>query len=412
MHFDASLDPLQLWLYAERYISLGTRSYSPFADINEMDDIWRPGAITARFQVPCFWVDTGEDSSFFSESEQLNPILLDFYLRKDNRFLLPIHPATLNLLPLSIRQQINELKPGPRLAVSPTSSTRTLYVHEADGPNECPSHFLKLHFPRRISRFIRSLTKEHVIKQLWVSKQMQGARLPHLPDLAGGYALPHHESSVGFLVRNPCQMDDVDLPRFTLPGYSLFGRDIRSPLDPPLMVQIQRYFHDNAADFVVNRIIVPTVNLWVKAVSKVGIVPELHGQNVLFCFNKYGSESSICFRDSDLFIDNYIRGQLGLDKQLFDSRAIDNSCEWATEEYLSLCYDGFLIHHFLSKIADCAEYWFHIPSGLLREAATSAFHASGGDTLPISNEAFYFDNQLHSGERFVLVKQPSFELWR
>jgi len=412
MHFDASSDPDQLWLYAERYLSAGTRSYSAFAGINEMDDIWRPGSATARFQVPCFWVERSKNAKFICESNQISPSLAKFYSPSASKFLLPVHPATIRLLPSKVQKQIKQLTLGPRLDVSPTSSTRTLYVHGADGPNECPHHFLKLHFPRRISRFIRSLTDEDVIYQLWISKQIQSARLPHFPDLAGGYALRHQKSSAGFLIRATQQEGGVDGSCFTLPGFSLFGGDTNSLTDPPLMVQLHRHFGGSAADFVVKRIIAPTVDLWVKAVSKLGIVPELHGQNVLFCFNKCGSDSSICFRDSDLLVDNRIRRQLGFDNPPFLTGVTDYDCDCTSERYLSLCYDGFLVHHFLAKVAACAEDWFHIPVCLFRDAATCAFHAAGGNALPISDAAFYFDNQLRTGKQFVLVKQPSFELWR
>jgi len=412
MFFDASSDPIMLWLYAERYLLGGTRTYSPFALINEMDPVWQPDSDVCSLKLPCFWIDTSKHAKFICKSPRMSPSIKEFYSPEHSKFLLPIHPATIPLLPSDVLCQIKELIPGPKLDVSPTSSTRTLYVHGANGSDKCPQHFLKLHFPGRISRFFRSMTHEDVIHQLWASEQIQKAKIPHLPDLGGGYALSNQDLSIGFLIRSTLPENALNGLFFTVPGYSLFGIDKNSPADPPLLEQLHRHFGETSKDFLLNRIIIPTVVLWVKTVSTVGIIPELHGQNVLFSFSRCGSVSSISFRDSDLFVDSRIRKQLGI--KAFPTKFVVPyyNCNVTSEQVLSLCYDGFLIHHFLAKIAACAKDWFGIPASVFRDAAISAFHTAGGGALPISELVFYFDDQLHPEEQFILIEKPSFDVWR
>lgn len=412
MIFDASQDPLALWLYAERHLSLGVRSYSPFSGFSEMDTDYRPDSAVRNFAVPCVWVEASQDAKFIFESHRLARDLAEFYSPEPGRFLLPIHPATIPLLPFSVRALIEESATGPNLEVSPTSSTRTVYVHGSNGSDKCPRHFLKLHFPGRISRFVRTMTRKDVVHQLRVSEQIQRALLPHLPDLGGGYALSHGNSSVGFLLRSTrpeCGLKDAF---FTLPGFSLYGGDRLAPDDPPLLAQLPCHFRESPADFIINRIIVPMIELWVRTVSDLGIIPELHGQNALFCFDCRGSVSSVCFRDSDLFTGVRIRRIC--DPECSEPRidAMNDCALVGSDRILSLPYDGFLAHHFLEAIAAFAERLFGIQACILRDAAKSAFRTAGGDTLPLSKNIFYYDNHLHPGRQFVLTEHPSFELWR
>lgn len=377
-----------------------------------MNAIWHPDSDVHNFEVPCFWVEVSQHDEFICKSHQLSPNLMKFYSPEPSRFLLPVHPGTIPLLPTSVQHRIKELVPGPKLVASPTSSTRTLYVHGVLEPGTCPRHFLKLHFPGRISRFIRSLTREEVTEQLWISEQIQKARLPHLPDLCGGYALTHEDSSIGFLVRSVRVENGLDNSFFTLPCYSLYGLDKNSPTDPPVLAQLPCHFRESPAEFIVTRIITPTVDLWVRTVITLGIIPELHGQNTLFCFSRSGSVSSICFRDSDLFTDNRIRRHLGIEGGQLPKGTLDDHSEFTSEQILSLCYDGFVAHHFLTRIAAFAEDWFGIPVSTCRDAAKRAFRAAGGDVLPFSDAIYYFDDRLYLGDYFKVVEKPSFDLWR
>lgn len=412
MLFDTSQDPFKLWIYAERYLSVGARSYSPFAEINEMDVTWQPSSNVPAFSIPCFWVERSQHAEFTCKSHRMIPDLADFYSPSSDRFLLPVHPAAIPLLPLIVQNKIKKLSPGPKLNVSPTASTRTVYVNGAYGSDRCPQHFLKLHFPGRISRFTRQMTKENVLHQLWVNEQIQKTRLPYLPDLGGGYIMAQENLSIGFLLRSIWPESYLQKPFFILPGFSLYSGDQYSPTDPPILVQLPQYFGETAVTFIVKRIIIPSINLWVKTVCILGLIPELHGQNILFCFKHEDKESLICFRDLDLFIDHRIRCQINNNQCDLQIGTLEYYANGNPEQILSLSYDGFLVHHFLGRVAILADDWFGIKVSVLRDAAISAFRAAGGDSLRLSNKTYYYDNQLHEGEQFVLTEHPKFDLWR
>lgn len=373
---------------------------------------YQPETASPTFRVPCFWIDDASDAEFTCSSGLVSAQLAAVYSPERRKVLLPIHPAAIPLLPLSIQDRLTKFAIGPTLEVSPTSSTRTVYVHRIDGLETVPQHFVKLHFPGRISRFARSLSWEEVTQQLWISKQIAARRLPHLPDLGGGCALLCGGSSIGFLLRSARPNCDLGDEVFTVPGFSLFGADRLAPEDPSLLAQLPRLFHEDAADFIVGRIVVPIVKLWVGIVSGSGIIPELHGQNVLFCFDVRRLNSSVCFRDCDLFIDRNIRHRLGLDCSDLPIASGDNFERVGSDQLLSLLYDAFLVHHFLARIAAFAEKRFNIKAGVLREAARAAFRAAGGNDLPLSEKRFYYDDRLYPGKQFVLTEHASLELWR
>ena len=113
-----------------------------------------------------------------------------------------------------------------------------------------------------------------------------------------------------------------------------------------------------------------------------------------------------------MFVDNQKRRTLGLDGYPIEAEAINNGPEQVAEKALSLCYDGFLVHQFLTRIASCATKYFGIPEYICRDAAIRAFHAAGGASLPMSSSAYYFDCRLHPEEEFTLVEQSTSVLWR
>ena len=412
MRLDIAQNPIAVWLYAERYLSIGVRSYSPFSAINEVPPVYQPESAAPVFSVPTFWIDNVSDAEFTCSSDRISSELAAIYSPDRRMVLLPIHPAAIPLLSLATQNGLKKLPVGPSLEVSPTSSTRTVYVHRVDGFTTVPQHFLKLHFPGRISRFVRSLTWEEVRQQLWISREIQRARLHHLPDLGGGHALSRGGSSVSFLLRSAQPVCDLGDRFFTVPGFSLYGGDRLVPEDPPLLVQLPQLFGESAADFIVGRIIVPTVELWVRIVSRTGTIPELHGQNVLFCFDLSGLGSSVCFRDFDLFIDRTICQAIGVDCPDLPIASREESKRVDTDQLLSLSYDGFLVHHFLARIAGLAEDRFGIPRHVIRGAARAAFKAAGGNNLPVAEKCFYYQNRLYPGKQFTLREDASFELWR
>ena len=49
-------DPIRTWEYAERYLGVGTRTYSPFSADLDISPIYHPQAGTGTFTLPTFLV--------------------------------------------------------------------------------------------------------------------------------------------------------------------------------------------------------------------------------------------------------------------------------------------------------------------------------------------------------------------
>lgn len=399
-------------MYAERYLSEGTRAYSQFAIINEIDAAFQPNSDLESFDVPSIWIKASENSQLIRLHHQLAGNVAQLYRRGETQFLLPIHPATLPLLQQNEREAFHRLTPGPILTVTPTSSSRTVFVQTMDGHTDFPQHFLKLHFPGRISRFTRPLTHEDVTHQLWVSRYLQANAVPHLPDIGGGFALLGGPSSVGFILRSASPGGSIEQPLHILPGFALYGRDKHAHADPPMFVQLPRLFGEDALTFIVDRVVTPVIRLWVTTVIRLGVIPELHGQNTLFCFDSLRRTSFVCFRDSDIFVDQRLGRLASANVDGLPFELLGDDTQHSVEQLLSLTYDSFLIHHFLKPLADQATKWLGIDLEAIRRAAKSAFSAAGGGALPLGRRAYYFDSALPPEEQFELAEISIFEQWR
>lgn len=411
MILDPPGDPTDMWLHSERYLSAGTKSYSRFATINEVDQQYRPESDTRDFMLPCLNVQQSAPSRFLSTAHSLAPSLQRLYAPSPDGLRLPIHPATLPRLDTATRKRLANQEPSLRLRVSPTSSTRTVFVHAADRGARSEPHSLKMHFPGRISRFTRQLTRRDVELQLWVSQQLQNAHVPHLADVAGGYCT-FENTSIGFLLRARRPECAVTAPLLMVSGFALYAGDHRATADPPLLAQLPRLFHENPTTFVIERIVAPIVRLWVRTVRTLGIVPELHGQNTLFCFDHNYTHSDISMRDCDLFIDTEGRNAMGLgtpeslvepDQDVFRRRRAG---------LLSLCYDGFLVQNFLKSVAASAGAHLGVREDALRDAAKEAFKSEGGDDLALPERAYYFSDDVQSNHLFSLRSRKTRSLWR
>lgn len=414
MLFDATIDPGQLWLHAERYLTVGSRNYSRFARNNDVPIEFQPSSENQRFLIPSVWIKKSLQKGSELLCDKASETIAGPYGPDSDRFLLPIHPATLRLLPAEAQRKIASLPVGPGIVVSPTSSTRTVYVHGWQGGAFVPNHFLKLHYPGRISRFVRSLTRDDVLHQLAVCARVERAGLPCLPELAGAYGVLDEATSIGYLIRCFEPKCGLENGFFTVPGFALHSLDQFAPAEPPLLTQLPRILRLDPVDLVINRIVVPSVRLWIELVRRCAIIPELHGQNILFCFELREARSAVCLRDFDISIDPRLGSTLGLDvaQPLYDG-AEDYAIDVATsDQLLSLSYDGFLVHHFLAPLARFAEEYFAIKQAAVREAVKSIV-CGMEDIAPLLGEtAFYFDDQLYPGEAFRLIEHPSFEIWR
>src|SRR5690348_11350554 len=129
-------DPIAFWQYAERYLGVGTRSYSSYAGDLEIDRRYHPLLGDPSFPLRPYLVPAGPANTGGG-----SVTLPDWYRRPDG-FLLPVHPETEPLVDLA------GLASGPVLDVVPSANARTVFVTRMDGL-PVPPHFVKLHYPRR-----------------------------------------------------------------------------------------------------------------------------------------------------------------------------------------------------------------------------------------------------------------------
>src|SRR5205085_2535435 len=85
--------------------------------------------------------------------------LWDYYVRPEG-VLFVIHPEAWSCLEAPLAEQLRALPRGESICVAPTASTRTVLT--VNGLAGAPTHFLKLHYPRRISRFNRRLRFKNI----------------------------------------------------------------------------------------------------------------------------------------------------------------------------------------------------------------------------------------------------------
>src|SRR5436190_20694994 len=106
--FDAR-DPIALWQYAERYLGVGTRTYSPYAADLDIADAYHPQRGTPSFGLPTYRIpfDLGayRRSGVASRTH-------DLYADGDG-FLLPVHPNALDCPDLIGRDELSRCARGP-----------------------------------------------------------------------------------------------------------------------------------------------------------------------------------------------------------------------------------------------------------------------------------------------------------
>ncbi|MET7424912.1 hypothetical protein [Dactylosporangium sp. NPDC005555] len=395
MQLDSS-DPIALWQYAERYLGVGTRTYSPYAGDLDIDDVYHPQLGAPSFQLPTFQVPGAVHVTASAVDSPLPPLY---------EGLLPVHPNALDAPDLIGRSVLSSSAPGPVLTAVPSANARTVFVTAIDGAPVEP-HFVKLHYPRRLSRFTRRLRRPVIELQLWVSDELVRIGAPVLPEVGGGWFGDLVEDSWGFLLRAARPL--APALSWTVPLFALYGRDLHHPSDPTLLEQLVAAFDEDPAAFVADRIIVPMVRLWASVARGTGCPLETHGQNTLFAFDVARRETRILYRDCAIYVDAALRARVGLTGALPPTNVIPRDVPMAADEVFSLTYDSFMGHHALSYVAALASERFGVRPARLHAAARAAFTAQ--DLLP--ETVFYYDNVLYDNGDWKLVDTGQTPDWR
>jgi hypothetical protein len=337
--------------YLDRYRNEGTRTYSQHAGYTEARERYRPNSKHSDFDLAVFEVPSDLVNVYTHADPPTE--LEDTYL-PPGKALFCIHPQVMEEHkddPYIQRARSVGAQREP-IRVSPSSSTRTVYVQ---GPVE--PHALKVHFPFRVSRYGRRMREEVVEQAVNVSRQLEGA----IPSLGAGFAYLREVIGVahrnlhpqsprgenwGYLVRAMTPFPAVAEERTLIPGFALYGKDFFDPVRPALI-------HELVGDadplrFVMENIMLPVIRHWVGCFLELGLILEPHGQNILFEADGDGRIHRIVHRDMSLGIDMRRRRDLGMPDESLNSY---NRME--SGQFNSIAFDKFMGGHFFDAIVAC-----------------------------------------------------------
>jgi len=356
--------PIPEFIYLERYRNEGTRTYSSHAAITEAADAYRPDSPKERFELHLFEVPR-EQMLVYTAKPPAE--LAGSYLDGD-KAMFAIHPQVLaTCSDEAYVQRTLRLSSGrTTMAVTPSSSTRTLYA-----PDQQPPHALKVHFPFKISRYGRRMRHEVLEQAINVSRELEagiGLLDERFAFLREVIAVCHPNLDPesprgehwGYLVRDMRPFPAGDGNACLIPGFALYGRDFFDPGIPLLLYDL--IGDGDPLAVVLESIMLPIMRHWVDCFRQFGYLMEPHGQNVIFEVGTNGTISRIIHRDLSVGIDMRRRRDLGLsDRQLNHYNRMEH------DKFHSIVYDRFMGGHFFDRLVQaCREKY----DGLSKEDFT------------------------------------------
>ncbi len=404
--------PGATWRYAERYLGAGTRTYSRFAADLEISPTYHPQHGAPSFAVPTFWLEPHHGAWLCNGLASPLPALY----RDGALLLLPVHPEVLDTPDLPGREVLRHVRRGPPLQVEPSANARTVFVRGMDGREVVP-HFVKLHYPKRLSRFTRRLRRPIIELQLWVAAELARVGAPLLPEVAGAVLGHDPVQAWGFLARDARALDshdgaDSDELTYTVPLFALYGRDVHAPDDPTLLEQLIVRSGQDAGTWASRHLVEPMIRLWCDVLLRTGCAIELHGQNTLLRFAADGRRSRLAYRDCAVYVDPALRAEQGLTGPLPPRNVISRDIRKPRAQVFSLVYDSFMGSHTLDYVARLVQDRFGVDPAVLHRHATDVFaDAAGRDDLLPSTVAYY-DNQLHDDGGWEVVDTGIAPRWR
>lgn len=398
---------LERWLWAERYLSAGSKSYSPFANFSSVSDRYAPESQFENYVLKTIKVPYPQGEIIFHNADQSSLPIKNPFSSEDGFVIIPIHPDVRKITP-DISTYIDaNFEPGPDLTVVPTASTRTVCVLAVDGMQEPSPYFIKLHFPGRISRFTRPISEAHVRHQLTVSSLLNNSGAPLLQDIGGGFVNLGEQTSLGFLMRH-CPLDSSCLGnRIIIPVFALGAMTNYGEASKLVVEKIAELFDEDIFTFLTCRLIAPVLAFWDEVVTKTAIIPEIHGQNLVVDFNLDKNSSQFFYRDSDLHYGPALRSKK-------DEAELDPSAYVRGEEmpaYLSLIFDSFFIENTIEPLLTSLENRHPVLRQRLKPWLRD--HVSRMAFISvIAEDVYYYSNNLLCGEEFELVVQGAGSQWR
>ncbi len=382
------------FLHMERYVNEDTRTYSRFASYSEVAPEYRPGSLSGYFDVPCLCL--AREGSELYLNDPL-PELRDKYVSEE-RILFPVHPEVFYASKFTYPVAGRRFPLEGFVSVAPTASTRTVF-------NFSDHNFLKLHCPRRISRFSRRLRVNVIRNSIFASRELGEVDIPffgYLPETIGA-AYDFGGESWGFILRESLPRPRVAEPRYLIPLFALYARDSRFPGDPSLLTQLIEHHHADPESFVLGSLILPLIAAWCRVVRERGLILEMHGQNTLLELDDDLLPRRVIYRDLDVFTDPETRTERGLGDP-FRKNRIGVDLAYGRREVYSLAYDSFLGHHLLDYLARALKEAYGIGDGDLTRYAREVFSAGFPDAEKyFGKDVFYYGDRIWNENKFELV---------
>lgn len=236
--------------------------------------------------------------------------------------------------------------------VIPTSSSRTVHLKDSN-------LYLKLCYPGVIGRLNRELKYPQLISGIELTSIFEQAicrnEFPAFFDYMPepyGRILKKGNIEIGFIIREmPTRLNKY----FMIPGFSLFSTDRNRLEDEPLLTQIL-YQQSNPYLYFLHEICYPLIDIFFSCVSKEGLVPEMHSQNIIFAFDPNWHVKKIVLRDFEsIDKDISIRSHLGKSVNFaeYPYKCIID----AEDAYLkrhSFMFDHKLCEYLIEPLVQCA----------------------------------------------------------
>ena len=394
-------DDPETFLYLERHVNSGSRTYSSFAAQSEGQPEYQPSSQVNSFEVPCLKIPKEKVSIYLDNP---NTELLKYYIHNDT-VLFPVHPEIFQDDKTAFIEELRKY-PSESIRVSPTASTRTVMTKMED----IPHHFIKLHYPRRISRFIRRLRCNNIQNSIEVSKDLRCLTLPkfaYLPETIG-ICYGSGPESWGFIIREYTPRP-VTKNKILIPMFALYAQDDKNVSDPPLLIQLIQYLNKDPATFVLSHIMQPIIEMWCTVLRSRGILFEAHGQNTLLELNSEGNPIRIIYRDLDVYVDPEIRKHHKLHISFPNSHFINGG----RSSIYSLKYDAFMGHHLFDYLASLLESFYKINPTALQEACKETFNHNFPDAdLCFTNKTFYYSDKILLNNKCEIIETNDPPKWR
>ncbi len=281
---------------------------------------------------------------------------------------LPLHPVVVG----EVLRMFPFIEGLPRLMlpVIPTASARTVLVRsEKDRP-----HFIKLHYPYELGRFPRDLCLYKWLAALENSRELDAhtARFPtffaFLPE-SGGVFLPDRapRSGVGAIFREFIPRPERQIATLLVPAFSLFAGCVPPAHGRPLLIQILEMLSDRSTETesFMSHFVLPALEVFAFLALDLGLIPEMHAQNVLFEVDPALKKTRLIIRDlGDLFKDYVVRRERNLHTSFCSYKSIDPRIDSDLFQRRSFAFDFKFSHYLLLPLGQC----FAVATGRVLES--------------------------------------------